>query len=214
MTICQLHYQNQYHDILSESKGLTDIPTVLLLGTTRSLPDFDMAANVPAGLKAADISRFAMRAAQVETVKPVIAYWCKLYRSSGLARPDQVIGNYWIVNQILSKNQYTADTESKRYATTLMDKLEQVYLTIQRGLQRVLMFSSDQGREPWQRRHHRRHSWASLCRAIWPGDISTGRQRHASKQGLKVYISHRLAKANLMIAQANRRHIPSCGHVL
>lgn len=36
-----------------------------------------MASNIPAGLKTADIGRFAIRAAQVERVKPVIAYWCE-----------------------------------------------------------------------------------------------------------------------------------------
>ncbi|KAI9828640.1 MAG: hypothetical protein M1832_001743 [Thelocarpon impressellum] len=68
-----------------------------------------MAANIPAGLKAADISRFAIRAAQVEKVKPVIAYWC----------------NYWIVNQILSKGLHAKNSESMTYTTDLMDKLEQ-----------------------------------------------------------------------------------------
>lgn len=36
-----------------------------------------MAANIPAQLKSADLGRFALRAAQVEKAKPVIAYWCK-----------------------------------------------------------------------------------------------------------------------------------------
>lgn len=36
-----------------------------------------MAANIPAKLKTADISRFALRASQLEKVKPVMAYWCK-----------------------------------------------------------------------------------------------------------------------------------------
>ncbi len=35
-----------------------------------------MATTVPAALKAADISRFALRAAQLEKAKPVIAYYC------------------------------------------------------------------------------------------------------------------------------------------
>ncbi|KAH0539116.1 hypothetical protein FGG08_004354 [Glutinoglossum americanum] len=69
-----------------------------------------MATNIPPKLKSADISRFAMRAAQVEKAKPVIAYWC----------------NYWIVSQILSKKLHTADTESMAYTTDLMDKLEQM----------------------------------------------------------------------------------------
>ncbi|KAG9775742.1 hypothetical protein KCU88_g5049, partial [Aureobasidium melanogenum] len=68
-----------------------------------------MAAQVPAPLKTADITAFAHRAAQLEKVKPIIAYWC----------------NYWIVNQILSKGLHNADQESLTYTTTLMDKLEQ-----------------------------------------------------------------------------------------
>jgi vacuolar protein sorting-associated protein VTA1 len=36
-----------------------------------------MAATIPPALKSLDITRFAVRAAQVEKAKPVIAYWCK-----------------------------------------------------------------------------------------------------------------------------------------
>lgn len=36
-----------------------------------------MATNIPAALKSADIGRFAVRAAQLERVKPVVAYWCE-----------------------------------------------------------------------------------------------------------------------------------------
>jgi hypothetical protein len=37
-----------------------------------------MALPLPAKLKAtADITRFAQRAAQLEKLKPAIAYWCK-----------------------------------------------------------------------------------------------------------------------------------------
>lgn len=36
-----------------------------------------MASTVPAGLRTADIGRFALRAAQIEKAKPVIAYWCE-----------------------------------------------------------------------------------------------------------------------------------------
>ncbi|KIV85357.1 hypothetical protein PV11_01058 [Exophiala sideris] len=68
-----------------------------------------MATQVPAALKAADITRFAHRAAQLEKPKPIIAYWCE----------------YWIVNQILSKGLHNADQECLVYTTTLMDKLEQ-----------------------------------------------------------------------------------------
>ncbi|KAJ9502213.1 hypothetical protein H2202_002277 [Exophiala xenobiotica] len=68
-----------------------------------------MSAQVPAALKAADITRFAHRAAQLEKPKPILAYWCE----------------YWIVNQILSKGLHNADQECLVYTTTLMDKLEQ-----------------------------------------------------------------------------------------
>ena len=37
-----------------------------------------MATNIPAELRAADLTRFIVRAAQLEGVKPVVAYWCKL----------------------------------------------------------------------------------------------------------------------------------------
>ncbi|KAI9748626.1 MAG: hypothetical protein M4579_007166 [Chaenotheca gracillima] len=69
-----------------------------------------MAATIPAGLKPADITRFAVRAAQLEKVKPVIAYWC----------------DYYIVNQILSKGLHKTDTESTHYTTSMMDKLEAI----------------------------------------------------------------------------------------
>ena len=36
-----------------------------------------MASQVPAKLKTADISRFALRATQLQTAKPEIAYWCE-----------------------------------------------------------------------------------------------------------------------------------------
>ncbi|OQE11972.1 hypothetical protein PENFLA_c066G00242 [Penicillium flavigenum] len=36
-----------------------------------------MTNNIPAGLKYADIRRFAMMAAQIEKVNPVVAYWCE-----------------------------------------------------------------------------------------------------------------------------------------
>jgi vacuolar protein sorting-associated protein VTA1 len=38
---------------------------------------------------------------------------------------DNCPGNYWIVNQILSKGLHNADQESLAYTTTLMDRLEQ-----------------------------------------------------------------------------------------
>jgi vacuolar protein sorting-associated protein VTA1 len=36
-----------------------------------------MAANIPVKLKTADLTRFIIRAQQLETAKPIIAYWCK-----------------------------------------------------------------------------------------------------------------------------------------
>ncbi|KAL2823158.1 Vta1 like-domain-containing protein [Aspergillus cavernicola] len=68
-----------------------------------------MASNIPAALKSADIGRFAVRAAQLEKAKPIIAYWC----------------NFWIVNQIIEKGLHTADEEVKLYTIDLMEKLEQ-----------------------------------------------------------------------------------------
>lgn len=38
-----------------------------------------------------------------------------------------VLGEYWIVNQILSKGLHNGDNETLTYTTTLMDKLEQVW---------------------------------------------------------------------------------------
>ncbi|KAK5084224.1 hypothetical protein LTR05_005300 [Lithohypha guttulata] len=67
-----------------------------------------MAAQVPASLKKLDISRYALRAAQLENVKPAIAYWC----------------NYWIAQQILQKEAHNADDAALQYTTALMDRLE------------------------------------------------------------------------------------------
>ena len=86
-----------------------------------------MATHIPAKLKTADLSRFIVRASQLETAKPVIAYWCKLFVPN--IRRDHILmvaGEYWIVNQILSKGLHNGDNETLQYTTTLMDKLEQV----------------------------------------------------------------------------------------
>jgi hypothetical protein len=44
------------------------------------------------------------------------------------AHPQKLIsaGEYWIVNQILSKGLHNGDKDTLQYTTTLMDKLEQV----------------------------------------------------------------------------------------
>ncbi|ORY55915.1 Vta1 like-domain-containing protein [Pseudomassariella vexata] len=68
-----------------------------------------MAASIPAKLKQAGITPFVIRAAQLEKARPVISYWCE----------------YWVVNQILSKQLHSADEECLQFTTTLMDKLEQ-----------------------------------------------------------------------------------------
>lgn len=39
-----------------------------------------MTSNIPAALRASDIGRFALRAAQIEKAKPVVAYWCEWCR--------------------------------------------------------------------------------------------------------------------------------------
>ncbi|KAJ5121809.1 Vacuolar protein sorting-associate Vta1 N-terminal [Penicillium atrosanguineum] len=69
-----------------------------------------MASSIPAGLRTADIGRFAVRAAQIEKAKPVVAYWC----------------NFHIVNQIIERGLHTSDDEIKLYTTNLVEKLEQV----------------------------------------------------------------------------------------
>lgn len=92
-----------------------------------------MASNIPAGLKSADIGRFAVRAAQVERAKPVIAYWCEYPQRPTLNLTDKLsfaIGNFWIVNQIIEKGLHNTDDEVKLYTTNLVDKLEQVCLAV------------------------------------------------------------------------------------
>ncbi|KAI1491308.1 Vta1 like-domain-containing protein [Biscogniauxia mediterranea] len=68
-----------------------------------------MAANIPAKIKQAGLTPFVVRAAQLESAKPVIAYWCQ----------------YWVVNQILAKQLHTVDQECLQFTTNMMDKLEQ-----------------------------------------------------------------------------------------
>ncbi|KAI1202888.1 Vta1 like-domain-containing protein [Nemania serpens] len=69
-----------------------------------------MAANVPPQLKPAGITPFVVRAVQLESAKPVIAYWCY----------------YWVVQQILKKQLHNADEECLQFTTMVMDKLEQM----------------------------------------------------------------------------------------
>ncbi|ROW04794.1 hypothetical protein VMCG_04910 [Cytospora schulzeri] len=71
-----------------------------------------MADQVPQALKQADIILYktATRAAQLQSVKPIISYWCE----------------YWVVNQILARNLHNTDGDILNYTTTLMDRLEQI----------------------------------------------------------------------------------------
>lgn len=83
-----------------------------------------MTTPLPAPLKTADIPRYALRAAQLEKHKPVIAYWCKYtnkYLKLSLTRNE---GEYLIVNAILNKGLHTESDECMTYTTNLMDKLE------------------------------------------------------------------------------------------
>ncbi|KAF7503407.1 hypothetical protein GJ744_003890 [Endocarpon pusillum] len=68
-----------------------------------------MSPQIPAAVRSADLARFAIRASQLEKVKPLISYYC----------------NYWIVNQILAKKLEKTDQDCFIYTTHLMDKLEQ-----------------------------------------------------------------------------------------
>ncbi|KAK3694452.1 Vta1 like-domain-containing protein [Podospora appendiculata] len=70
-----------------------------------------MADNIPPSLRQADITiwKCATKAAQLQTIKPIIAYWCE----------------YWVVNQILAKQLHTTGEDVLLYTTSLMDKLEQ-----------------------------------------------------------------------------------------
>ena len=90
-----------------------------------------MTSNIPAALRASDIGRFALRAAQIEKAKPVVAYWCEwccFPRDTTPADHIQLrgIGNYHIVNQIIERGLHNTDDETKSYTTDLVDKLEQV----------------------------------------------------------------------------------------
>lgn len=70
-----------------------------------------MADEAPASLRQADpnIYKTATRAAQLQSVKPIVAYWCE----------------YWVLKQIISKSLHTTSPDILEYSTRLMDKLEQ-----------------------------------------------------------------------------------------
>ncbi|KXJ96198.1 Vta1 like-domain-containing protein [Microdochium bolleyi] len=68
-----------------------------------------MALEIPPPIKQAGITPFVLRANQLQTAKPVVAYWCL----------------YYAVNQILGKGLHNADQACLEFTTSLMDKLEQ-----------------------------------------------------------------------------------------
>lgn len=59
-----------------------------IINYQRGPPSLIMAAEVPAALKAADITRFAHRASQLEKPKPILAYWCMFLGTSNLIIPS------------------------------------------------------------------------------------------------------------------------------
>ncbi|CAK7262758.1 hypothetical protein SEPCBS119000_000146 [Sporothrix epigloea] len=72
-------------------------------------------ADVPASLRQADanIYKTAMRAEQLQSVKPIVAYWC----------------DYWVLKQILAKGLHNEFPEILEYSTRLMDKMEETKTT-------------------------------------------------------------------------------------
>ncbi|KAK5713533.1 hypothetical protein LTR15_011233 [Elasticomyces elasticus] len=67
-----------------------------------------MAAALPAKLKTAGLTPFATRATQLEKFKPIVWYWLE----------------YYILQQILSRQLHSGDEETQTYAVQLMDTLE------------------------------------------------------------------------------------------
>ncbi|KAH9827083.1 DUF605-domain-containing protein [Teratosphaeria destructans] len=67
-----------------------------------------MAMPLPAPLNTSDIKRFALRAYQLETLRPVVAYWLQ----------------YYILQHILNKQLHVGDEAVGQYAVSLMDKVE------------------------------------------------------------------------------------------
>jgi vacuolar protein sorting-associated protein VTA1 len=68
-----------------------------------------MAATLPAKLRTSEVTRFAIKATQLEKFNPIITYWCE----------------YYILQYVLNRNLHQADEECQSYALNLMDKLEQ-----------------------------------------------------------------------------------------
>ncbi|KKF93318.1 Vacuolar protein sorting-associated protein vts1 [Ceratocystis platani] len=68
-----------------------------------------MASEIPDGLRQPELLRFLLRANQVRQVKPAIAYWCE----------------YYVLDQIISRQLHTTDEECLEWTTALMSRLEQ-----------------------------------------------------------------------------------------
>ncbi len=68
-----------------------------------------MASQLPAGLRTAEVQRFANRANQLAKYKPIVTYWCE----------------YNILQYVLNNDLHTTDPECQQFALSLMDKLEQ-----------------------------------------------------------------------------------------
>ncbi|EFX03746.1 duf605 domain containing protein [Grosmannia clavigera kw1407] len=73
-----------------------------------------MADEPPAVLRQADpnIYKTATRAAQLQSVKPIVSYWC----------------DYWVLKQILAKGLHNSSPDILEYSSHLMDKMEQASL--------------------------------------------------------------------------------------
>ncbi|KAF2442170.1 DUF605-domain-containing protein [Karstenula rhodostoma CBS 690.94] len=68
-----------------------------------------MAESIPAKLRAAQITPFVQRAAQLEPYKPFVTYWLRFY----------------IIQKIIGAGLHTADGDCTTYTANLMDQLEQ-----------------------------------------------------------------------------------------
>lgn len=89
-------------------------------------------ADAPASLRQADanIYKTAMRAEQLQSVKPIIAYWCA-WSLPLLVLEIAVLftnrpGDYWVLKQILAKGLHNTNPKILEYSSRLMDKMEQV----------------------------------------------------------------------------------------
>lgn len=93
-----------------------------------------------------------------------------------------VLGEYWVVNQVLAKQLHSTSEEVLTYTTNLMDKLEQVCHSFKvPGIYQTLTaWAPDQNRIRERGCDHRRCNWSGLRRAVCAGDT---RQSRASGEG-------------------------------